>query len=118
MTGLARWTIYLRPGLRLRRGKTAAWFLQESSRAWSFGLLAALGSFIGMSPPVAINRSFSGSTNTLYRRLGPPREMELLAYVVADEQRINAMRSGSIATNHELLLFIEFQLDPGAAPFA
>src|ERR1041384_2385331 len=45
-------------------------------------------------------------------------EPQLLPLVVADEQRVYAVRSRAITANHEFLLLIELQLDPGATAFA
>src|ERR1051325_3100 len=42
----------------------------------------------------------------------------LLPFVVADEQRIDSVRSRSIAADDKLLLLIELQLHPGAAALA
>ena len=43
---------------------------------------------------------------------------QLPSVVEADEQRVDAVRSRAIASNDELLLAIELQLDPGTAAYA
>src|SRR5262245_12834129 len=43
---------------------------------------------------------------------------ELLALVVSDDERIDAVIAGAVPTNDELLLLVEFQLDPRAAPLS
>jgi len=50
---------------------------------------------------------------TLPATAGPARVV-----VVADEQRIDAVRSGAVAADHELLLVLELQLLPRVAPLS
>jgi hypothetical protein len=43
---------------------------------------------------------------------------ELLALVISDDERIDAVIAGSVPTDDKLLLLVEFQLDPRAAPLS
>ena len=44
--------------------------------------------------------------------------MELVVLVVADEQRVDAGVARAVSADDELLLFVEFQLQPRVAAFA
>src|SRR5262245_18025539 len=43
---------------------------------------------------------------------------ELSALVVSDDERIDAVIAGAVTTDDKLLLLVEFQLDPRAAPLS